>query len=88
MPHTSKNKANPESSAVEAEGRFKHEQPSDREQMSGATRENTPARSFSSERISERAYQIYCDRGGEHGRDAEDWLAAERELNGTAGEQE
>jgi hypothetical protein len=27
-----------------------------------------------------RAYQMYLDRGGEHGRDVEDWLKAEREL--------
>jgi len=27
-----------------------------------------------------RAYQMYLERGGEHGRDVEDWLQAEREL--------
>jgi hypothetical protein len=32
------------------------------------------------EEIEFRAYQIYLDRGGEHGRDVEDWLQAEREL--------
>jgi hypothetical protein len=32
------------------------------------------------EKIRFRAYQIYLDRGGEHGRDVEDWLKAEREL--------
>jgi hypothetical protein len=33
------------------------------------------------ERIAARAYALYLERGGEHGRDAEDWLAAERELS-------
>ena len=32
------------------------------------------------EEIELRAYHIYLDRGGEHGRDVEDWLKAEREL--------
>ena len=27
-----------------------------------------------------RAYQRYLERGGNHGQDFEDWLAAEREL--------
>jgi hypothetical protein len=30
--------------------------------------------------IAARAYALYCQRGGEHGRDLEDWLQAEREL--------
>jgi hypothetical protein len=30
--------------------------------------------------IAHRAYQLYLERGGEHGRDWEDWLRAEREL--------
>ncbi len=32
------------------------------------------------ERISRRAYQRFEERGGEHGRDMDDWLEAEREL--------
>ena len=32
------------------------------------------------EEIELRAYQMYLERGGEHGRDVEDWLQAEREL--------
>jgi hypothetical protein len=32
------------------------------------------------EEIELRAYQIYVERGGAHGQDAEDWLQAEREL--------
>jgi hypothetical protein len=32
------------------------------------------------EEIANRASQLFVDRGGEHGRDWEDWLLAEREL--------
>jgi len=31
-------------------------------------------------RIARRAYELFQDRGGEHGRHEEDWLTAEREL--------
>jgi hypothetical protein len=34
------------------------------------------------EDIAERAFEKYCARGYEHGHDVEDWLEAERELNG------
>jgi hypothetical protein len=37
------------------------------------------------ERLSQRAYERYLARGGEHGQDLEDWLAAERELRGAPG---
>jgi hypothetical protein len=30
--------------------------------------------------IARRAFEVYCERGGQHGRDLEDWLQAEREL--------
>jgi hypothetical protein len=32
--------------------------------------------------IARRAFEIYCERGGDHGRDLDDWLQAERELSG------
>ena len=32
------------------------------------------------EEIARRAYCRFCDRGGAHGSDIEDWLAAEREV--------
>ena len=32
------------------------------------------------EDIARRAYQLYEDRGGDHGRDWQDWFRAEREL--------
>lgn len=38
-----------------------------------------------SERVAQRAYELFQMRGGEAGRDQEDWFAAERELKG-AGE--
>ena len=30
--------------------------------------------------IARRAFEVYCARGGQHGRDLDDWLQAEREL--------
>jgi len=32
------------------------------------------------EAIAAKAFEYYCSRGGGHGRDIEDWLAAEREM--------
>jgi hypothetical protein len=32
--------------------------------------------------IARRAYEIYVQRGGDNGKDVEDWLRAERELSG------
>jgi hypothetical protein len=34
--------------------------------------------------IAARAFALYCERGGQHGRDVEDWLRAERELQQAA----
>ena len=34
--------------------------------------------------IASRAYELFLQRGGEHGRDWEDWLMAEQELKGAA----
>jgi hypothetical protein len=34
--------------------------------------------------IAERAFEIYCARGGLHGHDLDDWLQAERELQKSA----
>jgi hypothetical protein len=33
------------------------------------------------EEIARRAHELYLQRGGEHGKDVEDWVRAERELN-------
>ena len=35
----------------------------------------------SGENIARRAYELYIQRGGEHGKDVEDWFRAERELS-------
>ena len=37
-------------------------------------------------RIARRAYELYLERGGSHGQDWEDWLAAEREIRGSRDE--
>jgi Protein of unknown function (DUF2934) len=34
--------------------------------------------------IAKRAFELYCERGRQDGRDVEDWLQAERELQETA----
>ena len=34
--------------------------------------------------VERRAYERYCERGGEDGRAMDDWLEAERELSGRA----
>jgi hypothetical protein len=33
------------------------------------------------DRVAQRAYELYLARGGDHGRDQDDWYAAERELS-------
>ncbi len=35
----------------------------------------------SGEEIGRRAHELYLQRGGEHGKDVEDWVRAERELS-------
>ena len=34
--------------------------------------------------VARRAFELYCERGGQHGYDLQDWLQAERELRRTA----
>jgi hypothetical protein len=48
------------------------------------TRSGTP----SSEKIRQRAFEIYIERGAVHGRDLDDWLQAGRELRGECGDTE
>jgi hypothetical protein len=43
-------------------------------------------RQLDSEQIARRAYERFEARGGEHGRDQEDWFSAEQELRGSRGE--
>ena len=35
-------------------------------------------------RIRERAYRLFLERGGQHGRDTQDWLEAERQVRAEA----
>jgi hypothetical protein len=35
----------------------------------------------SGENIARRAHELYLQRGGEHGKDVEDWVRAEKELS-------
>jgi hypothetical protein len=37
-------------------------------------------RELSTEEIARRAHELYVQRGGEHGKDVEDWIAAEKDL--------
>ena len=37
---------------------------------------------ISKEAIARRAHEIYVQRGGENGKDVEDWLRAEKEISG------
>lgn len=55
-----------------------------RSDANGSTRldraDDRPARP-NEETIRQRAYERFRERGGEHGRDCDDWLEAERELS-------
>jgi hypothetical protein len=37
-------------------------------------------RKLSTEEIARRAHELYVQRGGEHGKDVDDWVAAKKEL--------
>ena len=41
---------------------------------------STARNEVASEQIAKRAYEIFLSRGGDHGRDQEDWFQAEEEL--------
>jgi hypothetical protein len=41
---------------------------------------DTITRTLLTELIARRAYELFLEEGGQHGRDIEHWLAAEREL--------
>ena len=54
---------------------------SPRKDRSAAPEAISPASSFPvHDRIAARAYELFVQRGGQHGSDREDWLLAEREL--------
>jgi hypothetical protein len=52
-----------------------------------ATESSTPAldkaTGLTDHDIARRAFEIFCERGCEHGHDFDDWLPAERELRGS-----
>ena len=50
-----------------------------------AARPNTGYAQPDDDLIARRAYERYEARGGEHGRDQEDWFEAEREIRGDSG---
>ena len=54
--------------------------PSSALQMSSAAESTAAKASISEERIRQRAYELYTQRGGQHGRHADDWFRAEAEL--------
>ena len=47
---------------------------------------DTTAANIDRDRVATRAYELYLRRGGGDGRDLDDWLEAERELNGSRSE--
>jgi hypothetical protein len=47
-----------------------------------ATRTTTTRKPDAAQNVAEKAYERFLSRGGEHGYDVEDWLAAESEVNG------
>jgi hypothetical protein len=47
---------------------------------SNGTPDSAPEPFNSPDEVARRAYEIYQRRGGDHGADLDDWLAAEREL--------
>jgi Protein of unknown function (DUF2934) len=48
------------------------------------TKEELAGNSVRDESIRKRAYEIYLERGGQPGRELDDWLQAERELHAPA----
>lgn len=42
--------------------------------------ENSVEKEAIEARIARRAYELYQQRGGQHGQDTDDWLAAEQEI--------
>jgi hypothetical protein len=52
----------------------------DTDRAAAAIPDSERAENDARERIAARAYEIYQQRGGGHGRDTDDWLEAEREV--------
>lgn len=62
--------------ASDAPAQAKQESADTAPQATGDTTASRP----DPDRIARRAYELYLARGGSHGRELEDWLAAEREF--------
>ena len=56
------------------------DQPQRVQQAPGDASAARPSSEPSDEEIRARAYEMYLERGGDHGRDFDDWVRAEREL--------
>ncbi len=56
----------------------REEQPAPRGTQSAQQERQAPDR----DAVARRAYERFVQRGGEHGRDLEDWVEAEKELGG------
>jgi hypothetical protein len=69
--------ARPTQSGRKGEGRPPQVEPDVPAAQTGSTADGTSRLDL----ITRRAYERFQMRGGEHGRDEEDWLEAERELN-------
>ena len=49
-----------------------------------AARPKSPTAPIPEEHVAQRAFELYCERGCQHGHDIEDWLQAERDVRGNA----
>jgi hypothetical protein len=67
----------PKQSPDERAGGAPQQEPGDPAPQTSSTQDGNSR----SDLIARRAYERFQMRGGEHGRDQEDWLEAERELN-------
>lgn len=59
-----------------------HEAPEPKSRRRPDRGSKSQAVSYSPQDVARRAYELFLERGAEHGRDLEDWLRAERELAG------
>jgi hypothetical protein len=57
----------------------------ERERIGSSEGTNHESTRPSEDRIRQRAYERYQERGGEHGRDTDDWFEAERDVEGERG---
>jgi hypothetical protein len=69
-----------------ADSRDRNQRDRVRETTEQESREQARGGAGDRERIQRRAYDRYQERGGEHGRDQEDWFEAERENREPSGE--